>query len=134
MNAMPPFSPLRRRTWSRSRRRTSLSRHRAGTGRYAGLKVPTVCAHSPVYRCVGAGGAETGDGDAGDDAALESGGVVVVVGADADADDVDDDDDDEDEGADVVDDEGDDDRAGEVEDVVAGLFAVMAAGSSCVAQ
>jgi hypothetical protein len=28
--------------------RISLSFHRAGTGLYAGLKLPTVCAHSPV--------------------------------------------------------------------------------------
>src|SRR6201746_2540441 len=31
----------------------SLSFQRAGTGRYAGLKVPTVCAHSPLLGCPG---------------------------------------------------------------------------------
>lgn len=50
MNPMPPPSwppMLRRLTCSRRRPRTSLSCQRLGTGRYAGLKVPTVCAHSP---------------------------------------------------------------------------------------
>lgn len=48
MNPIPPRPlPLLDSTCSRSIFNTSLSFHRAGTGRYAGLKVPTVCAHSP---------------------------------------------------------------------------------------
>ena len=49
MNAIPPLPAVARAlTCARSCSRTSLSLQRAGTGRYAGLKVPTVCAHSPA--------------------------------------------------------------------------------------
>lgn len=66
---MPPFSPARARTCVRRRERIPLSRQRAGTGRYAGLKVPIVCAHSPAY----------GDGDG-------VGGLLVPVVVDVDVD------------------------------------------------
>lgn len=58
INAIPPLSFDRAFTCSRSNSSTSLSRHRAGTGRYAGLKVPMVCAHSPVSACVRYGSAD----------------------------------------------------------------------------
>lgn len=52
MNAIPPFpAAARALTCSLSCVRTALSFHRAGTGRYAGLKVPMVCAHSPDRGC-----------------------------------------------------------------------------------
>lgn len=51
MNPIPlpsPPSTLLSFTCSLSNPKISLSAHLAGTGLYAGLKFPTVCAHSPL--------------------------------------------------------------------------------------